>query len=55
MLHGFGRCGYGRDEHVGYGREGFGAWRRMPGFGIDRVGAVGLEGTGGWRRDAGTL
>ena len=47
MLHGFRHCGYGRDELVGYGREGFGAWRRMLGFGIHWVGTVGLEGAGG--------
>ena len=46
MLHGFWYCRYGRDELVGYGREGLGARRRVPGSGIDRLGSVGLDGYG---------
>lgn len=53
VLHGIWRCRYGRDELVGYGREGFGArcWVRNPG--IDGMGSLGLKGRKAYGREDG--
>ena len=42
VLHGVWRCGYGRDELVEHGREGFGARCWVRDTGIDRLGSDGL-------------